>query len=304
MARILFIGIFLFFLGCGSKKELGGPHQEVLSDFKLRTKRIMPFKTFKLDSRIAEGSGLVGWNGNLWTHNDNGKPVLFALDTVTGKIVKEYPVAGVKNEDWEDLSQDNDYFYIGAFGNNTNKKKSARIYRINKSQLLKDRTVVDSITFLWPEIISNGKSLKVNFNCEAMAVIEGTIYLFTKEWKNNQCTKLFTLPNKPGIYTAEYKKTFETTILITGANYNSEKRKLALCGHSILGSPRIFLFEKVKGIDVFEKDATKVIVKKLPFHQVEGIATFDGITYYLINEESRFLLIHKKQEINQLRVSD
>jgi hypothetical protein len=292
-------------LSCNSTKCLSnGSDKEVFSTPDLKIKHLTPIETHELDSKINEGSGLLAWNGYLWTHNDSGAPVLYALDTVTGRITKQYVLPGKKNQDWEDLSQDEQHLYIGAVGNNRNEKDSLKIYIVNKSELLRNRIVMDSITFVWPEIISRGKSRKINFDCEAMAVIEGRIYLFTKEWKKQQCTKVFTLPKNPGNYTAKYETTFETKILITGASYNSGNRKLVLCGYNMLGRPCLFVFPYFRTQDVFGKQGLKINVKHLAFHQVEGITTFDGEHYYLINEQVRFLFLNKMQQINKVILKD
>lgn len=209
MNKILLVIFPLCLFACSTAKPIKGKlPREAFSDPKLEIRHIRPSQTIKLNSKINEGSGLIAWNGLLWTQNDSGKPVLFALDTLTGNITKEYKIPGILNNDWEDLSQDESYIYIGAFGNNVQKKVFSKIYRISKSELLKDNVKVDSITFKWPEILIRGRKQKDNFDCEAMVVIDQTIYLFTKEWKKNIRTKVFTLPAIPGSYTAKYHTTF------------------------------------------------------------------------------------------------
>src|SRR6187431_619171 len=41
-----------------------------------------------LSDTIKETSGLIFWNGYLWTHNDDTDTTLYAIDTATGRIVK------------------------------------------------------------------------------------------------------------------------------------------------------------------------------------------------------------------------
>lgn len=301
MKNFLLVTFTLFLFACSPGKPLNSKlPREVFSDPKLEIKHIRSSKTIKLNSKINEGSGLIAWNGLLWTLNDSGKPVLFSLDTLKGNIIKEYEIPGIVNNDWEDLSQDESYIYIGAFGNNVQKKVSSKIYRISKQELLEDNVKVDSITFKWPEIIIKGRKQKDNFDCEAMAVIDQTIYLFTKEWKKNIRTKVFTLPKIPGGYTAKYHTTFKSKILITGASYNMLSKNLVLCGYSLLARPCLFVFSNFEKPDLFGTEGSKLIVKKLPLHQVEGIATFDGSTYYLINEDLRFLFFHTSPQVNKV----
>lgn len=305
MKKAVLVISVLFFIACNAQKESKGQeYNEVYSTPNFQVKHIKVSKTIGLDPKIAEGSGLLAWNSQLWAINDSGEPILFSIDTLTGKITGEYRIPVQVNEDWEDLSQDDSYFYIGAFGNNSNKKDSLKIYRISKTELKKNSTVVDSITFTWPVIISNKKKKKKNnFDCEAMAVIDNQIFLFTKEWKKQQCTKVFTLPKDPGIYTAKYETTLETKILITGANYNTTSRNLVLCGYNLFARPYLFVFPNFNSSNLLGGQAQKIVVKR-SFRQVEGIATFDGINYYLINENLRFLLIYKDQQINKVSLKN
>src|SRR6187551_1459443 len=59
----------------------------------------------KLSDSIAETSGLIASENLLWTHNDDNSTTLFGLDT-NGKIKKKINLEGVKNIEWEEISQD------------------------------------------------------------------------------------------------------------------------------------------------------------------------------------------------------
>ncbi len=76
--------------------------------------------TSLLSDQISETSVLINWNGVLWTHNDNADTVIYGLDSMSGDIVQTYSLNGVRNIDWEEISQDDEYIYIGDFGNNSN----------------------------------------------------------------------------------------------------------------------------------------------------------------------------------------
>lgn len=305
MIRYLLLVLTFHFISCTSTKELHN-HKSFIENFsnpKWIKKRIASKKAIKLNSKISEGSGLIAWNGNLWTHNDSGKASLFSLDTLTGRIVKEYKLEGIKNEDWEDLGQDENYFYIGAFGNNSNQKNILKIHKINKRDLLKGITNNDSITFSWPVTTDQYKRQKSNFDCEAMAVIGDSIYIFTKEWKNGHGSKVFSLPKKAGFYSAHYRTTLKTKVLITGANYNESKKKLVLCGYSILARPCIMVFLNADSSNLFGEKAFKIHPKKISLRQIEGIGSFDGTTYFVINEYFKFSSLHIPQRIHKFIIN-
>ena len=103
--------------------------------------------TKTLSDSIAETSGLTASGNLLWTHNDDQSTTLFGLDT-NGKIRKKINLTGVKNGEWEDISQDSLYLYIGDFGNNVlGNRKDLHILRIEKKSLETTAPVIDTIAF-------------------------------------------------------------------------------------------------------------------------------------------------------------
>jgi len=277
------------------------PAPENVSKPKIKRTVIRPNRSVVIDPAINEGSGLCAWNGLLWTHNDSGFAKLFTIDTVGGKITAEYPLPMTINNDWEDMSQDSTYFYIGDFGNNAGTREKLHIIRVNKASLLAQQPVIDTIAFQWPETITSGQRAKINFDCEAMAVIKDSIYLFTKEWKHGRRTRAFSLPTQPGSYTAKYKATLKTRMLITGASYHAAGNKLVLCGYNLLLRPFLMEFIMDDTQDLFAGKMTRIKVKKR-FRQTEGVTTFDGHNYYIINEDFRFLFLHTQQELHSIRL--
>lgn len=250
-----------------------------------------------LKEQLPEGSGMVAWNGKIWTHNDSGLPRIFALDSINGKILKSYDLPGVKNVDWEDMSQDNTFIYVGDIGNNSGARERLKIYRIRKEALLNDKMVFDSIFFEWPLINDSGKLQKINFDCEAMAVIHDTIFLFTKEWKKRRCSRIFKIPAAAGNHIAEYVATIKTRLLITAASYSEEKKRIVLCGYSLFLTPGLLVLPlpdsgNLKDINT----GTKVrIANRL--RQTEGIASFNGNNYYVISEGTNLLFWKNKPKL-------
>jgi hypothetical protein len=265
-----------------------------------RPRGLKPQKGIRLDPQIREGSGLVAWNGYIWVHNDSGAARIFALDSSNGKIVKTFDLP-VQNTDWEDISQDGRYLYIGNFGNNGGNRKCLEIYRISKEALLQDKIALDSITFDWPTTNDEGKKHKVNFDCEAMAVIQDTIFLFTKEWKHRCRSQVFKIPANAGNYTASYVATIKPHMLVTGASYLPEKKQLVLCGYTLFLAPRLLVLSLTdsgfKGVGT----ARKIRVRKC-LKQIEGITTFDGSRYYLVSEAENFYLWKNKPKFYKVRL--
>src|SRR5665647_3174356 len=95
---------------------------------------IAPISSFNLAGNLTETSGLISWNNQIWTHNDGDDINIYALDSTSGTIIKSYPINGTTNTDWEEISQDDDFVYIGDFGNNSNGNRTdLKIVRIAKN---------------------------------------------------------------------------------------------------------------------------------------------------------------------------
>ena len=113
-------------------------------------------------------------------------------------------------------------------------------------------------------------------------VSKDSIYLFSKQWKSNK-TGIYTIPKQTGNHIAQLQKTINTKGLITGATYLESKKLIAFCGYSKHGKPFLYLLYDFKNQD-FASGNKRKIKLKLPFHQIEGITTTDGLHYYLTNE--------------------
>ena len=264
-------------------------------------KRIKISKSVWLEKQLPEGSGLVAWNTRLWTHNDSGAAKLYLLDTIGGKIIDTIDLPGIKNTDWEDTTQDSAYLYIGDVGNNAGERSRLAILRISKISLLTRTPHIDTIAFTWPETKINGISANVNLDCEAMVAVGDSIFLFTKEYKNGRRTRVFAVSKQPGNYIVHLKGTLDTKVLITGATFDDIQKRLVLCGYNLILQPFLLVFPEVNGTNFFGGKCQKVKVR-LPFRQVEGIDSFDGKTYYLINEKFSFFfgLFHRKAGLHKL----
>lgn len=242
-----------------------------------------------LPAQLNETSGLIYWDGKLWSHNDSGgTDSIYAFPIDNARELSQY-YTGAPNKDWEAIDQDENYIYIGDFGNNKKiQRQDLRIFRIAKQSLLDNMPVVDTIFFHYPEqtdLSDRPKSENSDFDCEAFVVTDDSIFLFTKQWISKG-TALYSLPKTPGTYPANYITTYPIGALVTDAVYLKSKRILALCGYSSTYlSQFIYVFYDFEGNDFLNGKKQKFILNLGLFpHQVEGITTIDGGTYYVTNE--------------------
>ncbi len=267
-----------------------------------RKTRIKPQFSKELNEKLKETSGLVAWNGNLWTHNDDKDTNVYCLDTISGEIQKAYQLKNVVNKDWEEISQDSSYLYIGDFGNNSNGARiDLHILRIEKNSLLLDNPIIDTISFSYSDqdAASASKTNQTNFDGEAFIVSKDSIYIFTKQWKSKG-TSLYVLPKTPGNYTAKLKTTQDVKGLVTGAAFIENKKVVVLCGYTKKLKPFLYLLYDYKDSDFFTGNKRRIKLK-LPYHQIEGIATLNGLQFYLTNEKfSLKPFVNKSQKLHKV----
>ena len=261
--------------------------------------------SFNLSDNLMETSGLISWNNQIWTHNDSDDSNIYALDSTNGSIVKSYLLSGIVNIDWEEISQDNDFVYLGDFGNNHNGNRvDLKILRINKSSILANAPTIEAINFSYPNQTSftPAGSNNTDFDCEAFIVSTDSIFLFTKQWISNK-TSVYSLSKSPGTHIATLKSTFDVQGLITGATYIASKKLIALSGYSKQLQPFVYLLYDFRGSDFFGGNKRKIQVS-LPYHQVEGITTSNGLKYYISNEKFvQAPLINSPQKLHILDLS-
>lgn len=246
---------------------------------------IVPVSTLSLPSAVKETSGLIKIGSSLYTHNDDNDTNLYKVNDATGAIEQTISIPGVTNVDWEEITQDDDYIYIGDFGNNSNGNRTdLKIIKISRLSLTNGTIEPEIISFTY----SNQNSLaptgsnNTDFDCEAMIVVHDDIYLFTKQWVSGGTT-IYKLPKTPGSHVAAMQGSFNVNGLITGATFNEENEILTLIGYSTMVQPFVYIFYDFEGQQFFSGNKRKLQLS-LPFHQTESITSSDGLSFFVTNE--------------------
>jgi hypothetical protein len=185
-----------------------------------------------LPAVLEEVSGTVYWQGALYMLNDGGHPpALYKVDTASGQILQTILLEGATNIDWEELAQDDQYFYIGDFGNNyQGNRQNLVIYRVAKADIGAEAQVtipaaaIQRIQFSYADqtdFTPTVKSDATAYDCEAMVVYNGSIHLFTKNWVGNH-SRHYRLPAQPGVQQAQLVDSMATDdFLITGGSFTT-----------------------------------------------------------------------------------
>ena len=96
-------------------------------------------KDYPLSKEIEETSGLEIVDDLLVTHNDSGGEASLYYLSKKGKIINKRKIKSATNKDWEDITRDDKYIYVGDFGNNFSNRKDLKIFKVplkSKSCLL------------------------------------------------------------------------------------------------------------------------------------------------------------------------
>ncbi len=244
-----------------------------------------PVDSFVMIEIVVETSGLIIWDDKIWTHNDSDDNSLYAIDPLNGSLIKSYQMEGLQNTDWEEISQDDNYIYIGDTGNNRNGNRTdLKILRIDKNSILAGDPQADTICFSYSgqSDLSPTGANNTDFDCEAFIVSSDSIYLFTKQWKSFK-TAVYSIPKTPGSYTARFVEEYDIQGMITGSVFLETKKLVVLCGYDNTLQPFLWLLYDFSKPFFFSGNKRKIFIS-LPFHQVEGITTSDGLKYYVSNE--------------------
>jgi hypothetical protein len=129
-------------------------------------------------SGLSEASGLAISRrvpGRLWTHNDSGQPVLFALDS-RGAVTGQLRVSGAKVEDWEAVAVGpcggGSCIYIGDIGDNDARRRRITVYRVPEPDAASGTAAVtDTLHASYPDGAHDA---------ETLLVAGGRLYIVTK----------------------------------------------------------------------------------------------------------------------------
>ncbi|MCF8341204.1 MAG: T9SS type A sorting domain-containing protein [Chitinophagaceae bacterium] len=192
-------------------------------------------------STLTGISGSIYWKDTLWAHVDLDRNFIYAIDTSNGSILRTITISGATNLDWEDMAQDDNYIYIGDFGNNSKgNRTNLKIYKISKADVSSSNTVsAQVINFTYSDqtdFTAKGQNT-TDFDCESMLIKNGKIYLFTKQW-TSYGTSIYEIPSTAeGTYSANKLTTISNVGLLTGASLQFGKGVIALVGYRVIPNP-------------------------------------------------------------------
>ncbi|GJM31490.1 MAG: hypothetical protein DHS20C18_04910 [Saprospiraceae bacterium] len=282
---------------CAACEKFKSPTQEVPETVTQYFKYLGP-----LPNQLNEISGLVIEDSTIWAHNDSGDgPYLYQVSLSGDKLLRKATIKGIFPIDWEDMTRDEHFFYLGDFGNNNGNRQDLSIYKVAIDSL--DLSPNEKISFHSHLTFSYEDQLRFNygpyqhnFDCEAMIVQRDSLYLFTKNHEDNHCRFYALSKHSDGSAIAQLRDTFDTKGTITAAAYTVGKTGpvLALLGYNYKGGNAfhsfLWLFTEFKGANFFSGKQQRIDLP--PIAQTEGIS-FLTPTKLLISSEAENLSFGK-----------
>ena len=240
-------------------------------------------KDISLSKKIDETSGLEIVDGQFITHNDSGgDPKLYYLDK-KGKIVFERTLDGVKNNDWEDITKDDQFIYVANMGNNFDTRKNLSIVKTPIDPLSIEAELIE---FNYPEQVKFTTAYSQSqYDAEALITIDDYLIILTKN-KLKKITEIYALPKIAGKYEAKKIGSLNTQSIITGGDYDPDTKLLALTGTLIFNEYYIL---KIEDFDLESKKDYKIDMYEIPIGktQVEAIKIIDSNTFWITSEDEK-----------------
>lgn len=246
-----------------------------------------------LGSALNESSGLAFINGELWSHNDSGNPnEIHRINTADATVTRTVVIENAVNADWESVTQNDEYLFVGDFGNNNGNRTNLNILKISIDDILNtvnDTVQAEVIQFSYADQ-STFSSLpnNNNFDCEGFFYANDSLHLFSKNWANLK-TKHYVLPAAAATFQAQLTDSFNVDGLITDAATNADGI-ITLLGYKNNGNNLYtcfiwLVYDYPSLYNCFGGNKRRIeIGSALTLGQTEGITLMDNNTGYISSE--------------------
>ena len=234
-------------------------------------------KVGSLKDVVPESSGLAPAEASqhYFSFGDDGNSATLYEVTGTGKLVRtvEIPAA---NHDWESLSRDGrGNYYIGDCGNNESDRRDLKIYKYRPDA----PQAVGTIAFTYPDQREfPPKKKQRNFDCEASLWHDGKVYLFTKDRGQQRTSKVYSVSDQPGTYTAKLVTSLTIPGEVTDAALRADGHRLVL-----LGRGELFILDGNSWAEILK--ATPRTISLNGAGQTEGAVFKDDNTLLISTEK-------------------
>ncbi len=275
---------------------------------------------------IDEMSGIAKsrtYEGVFWVHNDSGdRPRIFAI-RLDGSVVCPAPsqsdsdahaqstplayegiqIEGATHIDWEDIAIDGDTLYIADMGNNFNTRRDLTLYVLKEPNptTTTKTPILKRIPVAYPDQTEFPPKDRWHFDCEALFVYQGKLYVLTKHRPAGQPN---TAEPSTTLYRLDSEHTDRVNLLVkvdshpnlggwvTAAAMSPDERTLAVLCQAPEQS--VWLFERPEAGDQFLSKGKARQIKFQNGKQCEAIEWLDAHHVLIANEQREIFKLRVK----------
>jgi hypothetical protein len=271
MRRYFSIAIVSIFLGCKA------PSADI-ADYT----NFVITKVCDLPAETYETSGIIFFQGLLWTINDSGnEPILYGVDTASGALVRKLYIDNAVNTDWEAIVQDDKNIYIADNGNNFKTRNSYLIYVIKKDSItdLAEQRILpfQQITYTFSDFdLAKINLNKTSVDSEAILVDGDSIFIYIKDWLFSELS-VFSIPISAENAQANLRGSYQLGFAATAATIIGDNQ-IAFLGYKDYHSYLCVLKTNHQLYNIKEELANFELIDMKGF-QTEGMTYKDGKLY-------------------------
>jgi hypothetical protein len=185
----------------------------------------------------------------------------------------------LQNNDWEDLTVDDEFIYIADIGNNFDTRDNLRIIKVPIDSA--DNSF-EIINYYYPEQKDFGFNQNSKYDAEGIISVKNKLLIFTKN-RAKKITEIYNLPKKPGNYKAELIGQIDTESIVTASDYNKKLKLLVLTSTKDFNE---YYIHKIKNFNISKLKNLKIDTYKIPIRktQVESIKIIDKNNFWITSE--------------------
>lgn len=250
---------------------------------------LSPAVIHNFPAELPETSGMLWYNGTIWSHNDSGgEPVIYAVDSATGALQRTVTLQNATAVDWEDITQGNGFVFVGDIGNNAGNRTDLTVWKVSWDSIaaaVNDSVFAYPIRYVYGDQIGQvGTNSSHNFDCEALAFWNDSLHLFTKHISNGY-TKHYVLPADTGNYIIYPVDSLLVNGQITAADFSADSVLVLIGYEPPLYGPFAWMCWDFQGNALFSGNKRRFNLGSVfSMGQQEGF-TFTGLRKGLISSE-------------------
>ncbi|MCG8316278.1 MAG: hypothetical protein MI976_23965 [Pseudomonadales bacterium] len=228
-----------------------------------------------LASAIEETSGLFCDKDGAVTINDSGNKAVVYTMGLDGEIISKHKIAA-KNNDWEAITADTEYYYIGDIGNNRGRRSDLQILKISRSNHGLNASIPIHYIANTPHA---NKAYDHDFDGEALVAKNNYLLLFSKSWKS-QALHIYKVSKAGGnAALVPIKSVTGLPGLVTGADWSEFLNSYLLVGYKVraLGGFESF-------IALLDQEFNIVSTQALTLGQIEGVCAHHSGDIWITQE--------------------